>query len=81
MDTLDLHANLLLVDLLLHKICQRAAVWLATLPSAHPLAAPFRLQAKRHIKTHHSALHELAFIFDISPNDTESLSPVRTPPW
>jgi hypothetical protein len=41
-DVLDLHANLLPVELLFHKVCHRAAVHLATLPDTHPLHAPFR---------------------------------------
>ena len=58
---------------MLHKGCQRAAVWLATLPASHPLSAPFKIQAKRFIKTHRSPLPELAFIYDISPNSFETL--------
>lgn len=38
-DNLNIHANLLLVPLLLQKICHRAALHLATLPSRHPLYA------------------------------------------
>ena len=79
-DTLDLHANLLMVDLLLHKICHRAAVRLAMLPASHPLAARFQLRARKFIKSHRSALHELAFIFSINPSVVETLSPVRLPP-
>ena len=51
-DMLDLHANLLQVDLLLHKICHRTAVQLATLPASHPLAAQFQLRARKFIKSH-----------------------------
>ena len=79
-DMLDLHANLLPVDLLLHKICHRAAVRLTTLPASHPLAARFQLRARKFIKLHRSALHELAFIFSINPSVVETLSPVRLPP-
>ena len=71
-DVLDLHANLLPVELLLHKVCHRAAVQLATLPVNHLLAVPFKTQAKHFIKTHQSALHELAFVYDISPGSFET---------
>jgi len=40
-DVLDLHANILSVKLLLHKICHRAALHIATLPPSHPLHTPF----------------------------------------
>ena len=79
-DVLDLHANLLPVELLLHKVCHRATVRLATLPASHPLAAPFKTRAKRFIKTHRSTLHELAFVYDISPGSFNMLSPARVPP-
>ena len=79
-DVLDLHANLLLVELMLHKVCQRAAVRLATLPASHPLAAPFKTRAKHFIKTHRSPLHELAFIYDIVPCSFKTIAPARAPP-
>ena len=79
-DILDLHANLPLVELMLHKVCQRAAVWLATLPASHPLLVPFKTRAKRFIKTHRSPLHELAFIYNISPSSFETLTPARALP-
>ena len=78
-DMLDLHANVLPVELLLHCICHRAAVCLVTLPTSHPLAPVFCMRAKRFIKSHHSPLHELAFIFDISPDSVETLSPAPGP--
>ena len=79
-DVLDLHANVLPIELLLHRICHRAAIRLVTLPASHPLALVFRMQAKRFIKSHHSPLHKLAFIFNISPDSVETLSPARSPP-
>src|SRR6266481_1823352 len=79
-DVLELHANMLPVNLLLHQICHRAAVCLATLPLAHLLAPLFRLHAKRHIKTHRSSLHELAYIFGIAPDKVEKLPPARVSP-
>ena len=83
-DILDLHANLLPVELMLHKVCQRAAVrqplQLATLPASHPLSAPFKTQAKHFIKTHWSPLHEFAFIYNISPSSFKTISPARVPP-
>ena len=79
-DILDLHTNLLPVELMLHKVCQRAAVQLAILPASHPLLVPFKTQAKHFIKTHRSPLHELAFIYDISSSSFKTLSPARVLP-
>jgi hypothetical protein len=45
-DVADLHANVLPIDLLLNKICHRAALRLATLPPCHPLHKPLRTSAK-----------------------------------
>ena len=45
-DVLDLHANVLSIELLLHCVCHRAAVRLAMLPASHPLAPVFRMRAK-----------------------------------
>ena len=37
MDILETHANVLPVELLMHRVCQRAAIRLAALPESHPL--------------------------------------------
>jgi ribonuclease HI len=79
-DILDLHANLLPVELLFHKVCQTAAVWMVTLPATHPLHKPFRQRAKHFIKTHCSPPHELVFIYDIEPDRFETSPPVRSQP-
>ena len=52
MEVLDLHADLLPVNLLIHKVCFRSAVWLASLPSTHPLGMRFWGRAKQQAKTH-----------------------------
>src|SRR5882672_7793782 len=58
-DALDAHANLLPMDLLLHKICHRAAIRMASLPHTHLISALFRVWARRRVKSHRSLLHEL----------------------
>jgi len=35
---------------------------------------------KRSIKSHRSPLHELAFIYDITPDDYETITPVQSKP-
>jgi hypothetical protein len=49
-DVADLHVNILPIDLLLNKICHRAALRMATLPFHHPLHKPLRTCAKRYVK-------------------------------
>jgi ribonuclease HI len=79
-DTLDLHANLLPVDLTLHKICHKAAVHLATLLELHPLHALYHQRTKKHIKSHRSSLQELPYIYDIIPDTYETLTLVHSDP-
>jgi ribonuclease HI len=79
-DVLELHAGILPMQLLMHKVCHRATLRLASLPKSHPLHPILRIRAKRYIKTHRSPLHQLTNIYDISPNEMEVISPVRSPP-
>ena len=79
-DMLDLHANVFPADLSLQQVCDRAAVRLATLPPEHPLANLYRQRTRWFIKSHRSPLHDLAFIFSISPSSIEKMPPARTPP-
>ena len=39
-DVMEVHANILPVELLMHRVCHRAAVRLAALPDTHPLHKP-----------------------------------------
>ena len=48
--------------------------------SQPPTGSTLQDRAKCFIKTHRSTLHELAFIYDISPSSFETLSPARAPP-
>jgi len=79
-DILEAHANLLPVPLLLQITCHRAIVRLTTHPSTHPLHAPIRKAAKHFVSSHRSSLHHLTNTFSISPDDIESINPVRRPP-
>ncbi|KAF5378885.1 hypothetical protein D9615_006982 [Tricholomella constricta] len=79
-DVLDAHTNLLPVDLLYHKILQRAAVRLASLPDTHPLHSPVRKAAKRYVKRHRSPLHSLFFLTGIDPSLVETVSSTRRRP-
>ena len=79
-DVLDLHANVFPTDLSLQQVCHRVAVRLATLPPEHPLANLYRQHTRWFIKSHRSPLHNLAFIFSISPDSIEKTPLARTPP-
>ena len=79
-DTADLHANILPIDLLLNKVCHRAALRMAALPFNHPLHKPLRTCAKRFIKRHRSPMHLLMHIFNIVPDDIETIIVTRRHP-
>jgi len=68
-DTLNAHANLLPTDLLLQRMCHRAALRLATLPSRHPL------HKHHNVKRHCSSLHNLLASFKIFPSNVKTLDP------
>ena len=75
---LDLHANVFPADLSLQQVCHRAAVWLATLPPEHLLANLYWHKAVHQVAL--LPLHDLAFIFSISPDSVEKMPLARTPP-
>ena len=75
-DVLDVHTNLLLVDLLFHKILFRAATRIASLPTTHPLHHLSCKAASRYVKHHKSPLHNLFFTTKISPATVESVNPI-----
>jgi len=66
-DVLDLHADVLLVELLLNKICHWAFLWLVSLPPAHPLQKLVYTCIKQYIKSHHFPLHKLANVYNTAP--------------
>ncbi len=81
-DALEAHARLLPFDLLVDKICHRAAVRLCTLPKTHPLAPHVRRAGLKLVKSHRSSLHELldAYRRWLAYRDTERIRPVRLHP-
>ncbi|KAG1828311.1 hypothetical protein F4604DRAFT_1545230, partial [Suillus subluteus] len=88
-DILDAHANLLPFQQNLRKICHRSTLRMATLPASHPLKkdimSAYRYRSKHNFdkaKRHPSPLHALAYEFQINPEDTEIVEPVRHyPKW
>jgi ribonuclease HI len=79
-DTLDIHASTLPVDLLLRRTCIRTAIRLASLPETHPLHPVFKIRSRRYIKSHRSALHELAHLLGLPPAEVENITPANFPP-
>jgi ribonuclease HI len=88
-EMLDAHANVLPFQQTLRKICLRATLRMATLPDTHPLAKDIRsaymFGAKREFKgrkQHPSPLHKLTYEYQIDPDTTEKIRPVRHyPKW
>ncbi|QRV88338.1 ribonuclease H-like protein [Ceratobasidium sp. AG-Ba] len=63
---LDAHANILPIDLAMNLACYRATVRMATLPMSNPIRKHLT-KAKKYVKRHRSALHELLQAFNILP--------------
>ena len=81
-DMLDMHANLLLLHLVVNKVCFQAALRLATLPITHPLHNPVKQVAHRFVKKHHTPLHELMYKFKLKPELMEKIAATRqSPKW
>lgn len=68
--SLDVHAGLLPVHLLLNEACQRAAIRLTSAPADHPLAKAIARSAKGR-KTHISPLQRILQFSGYSPNEFE----------
>ena len=79
-DILNVHANLLPIDLLFSKILFRAAIHICSLPQSHPLHSTIRKAVCRPVKRHCSPLHNLLCLANISPNKVETITAVRHSP-
>ena len=79
-DTLDTHANIMPVDLLLNKVLFRAATQLCSLPDTHPLHDTVRSAARHKIKRHRSPIHHLLFLSWLKPGSIETIKAVRHRP-
>jgi hypothetical protein len=72
-DSLNAHAFLLPMPLLVSKWCHRAAVQLASLPSDHPLYKAIDRKDAGRIKQHRSLLNLLLTSLNISPSMVEKI--------
>src|SRR6266481_6338495 len=67
-DTMELHANLFPVELLMQRVCHRVMLQLATLPETHPLYKLVRVSVCRDVHRHRSTLHQLLHTFSMWPD-------------
>ena len=75
MNVMEAHANIMLIELLMHKVCHRAAIWLATLPLSHPLHKPVQICTRWQAKCHLSPIHLLLRAYDVDPSKFEMIAP------
>jgi hypothetical protein len=82
-DTLEAHANILLIHLLLDKHRHRATLQMVTLPESHPLYNHLRKAIRTGVKRHRSPLHKLLTQYkDIKTCKVETIVPIRkSPKW
>ena len=66
-DVLEVHADLWPIEVLLHRICHRAALQLVALLETHLLPKIIKMMARRDVKRHRSPLHLLLHTFKIKP--------------
>ena len=74
-DSIETHANLLPIPLLMQHLLFSSTLRLASLPSNHPLHALVRRTAKRNVKRHKTAIHRLIHDLAVNPDKTETISP------
>jgi hypothetical protein len=76
-DTLDAHANLLPMDLLLEKICYRGLIRVCTLPGTHPLHDRIRDYSNNPARAQPMPLQNLIKIFNVVPEFIETITPPK----
>ncbi len=77
-DLLEMHANILPVDLLLEKRCHKAFLRLYSLPSSHPLYSQVRIGYKcQDIARYKTQFHLMPRILNLpQPDKVETIGPV-----
>ena len=74
-DSIETHANLLPIPLLMQCILLSSTLRMASLPICHPLHTLVSRAAKRNIKRHRTALHRLLHGLAVNPEKTEIILP------
>lgn len=81
-DFLNAEANLLPADLLILKLCHRAATRLLTIPNTHPLHPHVTSASKRLVKRLPSPLHRIFFTCKYESQRVETIQNIRrAPSW
>ncbi|KAG5726184.1 hypothetical protein E4T56_gene14728 [Termitomyces sp. T112] len=79
-DALDIHANLLLMDLLFWKVLTHAAVRILSLPPPHPLHSLAHQAANWFVRRHRSPLHKLFSFTGVDPTSIETVHSIHRQP-
>ncbi|KNZ77814.1 hypothetical protein J132_03811, partial [Termitomyces sp. J132] len=79
-NVVNLHTNLLPVELLFAKVLHQAVVCLSSLTPSHPLYAPICRAAKCYVLRHQSPLHHLFHIMGVNLAKIEMVLPVQCCP-
>ena len=84
-DLLDLHANLLPIDLAIEKACYRSLVHISSLPPSHtlhPIIRKYHDESQDQLPKHPTNLHLLLRTFKLVPSLTKIIAPVTDiPEW
>jgi hypothetical protein len=79
-DIQDVHAFILLIELLFWELLYRAALHLCALHASHPLHPLLPSAAHCKVKQHLSPIHHLLHFVSINPKNVEAIMPVRRGP-
>ena len=79
-DVMEAHTNVMPIELLMHKVCHRAAIRLATLPLSHPLHKSVQICVRQRAKCHLSPIHLLLRAYGIDPSKFETIALASRPP-
>ena len=82
-DLLDLHVDLLPIDLAIEKACYRSLVRISSLPPSHPLhhiVCEYHENLKDQLPKHLTNLHLLLRTFNFIPSLTEIVAPITNVP-
>jgi len=72
MDIMETHANVLPIELLMHRVCQQAAIRLVALLESHPLHKVMSACTNQCAQRHLSPMHLILRAYDTKPADFET---------
>ena len=74
-DATIVHAGLIPIGLHLRDYSNKAYLRLTSRPNSHPISKPILRACKQQVKRHRTALHHLAKVSGIIPNEMEKIKP------